>query len=343
MVLEQSTAGAEITPTGAPVPSTAQREASPEIVPSRRGAGLIAGLIRNRKAVIGATILLVFILVAILAPVITQYPPDEFVARPNQAPSREHWFGTTGSGQDVFSQTVYGTRISLGTGMIVGVTVTVLGAVVGMIAGYFRGRVDDALSVFMNVVLIIPTLPLLVILAAFLPPGFWTIVFVLTVTGWAWGARVLRSQTLALREKDFVSSAQVAGEGSARIIFKEIMPNMLSILMAGFFGAVIYAIGAQAGLEFLGLGNPSAISWGTNLYWAQNNAGLLTGSWWTFVPAGTCFALVAFSFSLMNFAVDELTNPRLRSQRETLAVLKKQERGLGSSRATPVLRRAPGS
>jgi peptide/nickel transport system permease protein len=237
---------------------------------------------------------------------------------------------------------VYGTRISLGTGLLVGIGVTIIGTIVGMTAGYFRGRVDDVLSVIMNVMLIVPSIPLLVVLAAFLKPGFWTIVFVLTATGWAWGARVLRAQTMALREKDFVSSAQVIGERAPTIIFREILPNMLSILMAGMFGAVIFAIGAQAGLEFLGLGNPSAISWGTNLYWAQNNGGLITGSWWTFVPSGACIALVAFSFALINFAIDELTNPRLRSQRETQEVLRKSGKRLSSSRATPVLRESTG-
>jgi peptide/nickel transport system permease protein len=299
-------------------------------------------ILANRKATIGAIILLVFILVAIFAPWIAPYEPKEFVARPHQPPSSDYWFGTTGSGNDVFSQTVYGTRISLGTGLIVGVSVTIIGAVIGMSAGYFRGRVDDILSLLTNVFLIIPSLPLLVILAAFLPAGFWTIVAVLTVTGWAWGARVLRSQTLSLREKDYVASAVVSGENSFRIIFAEILPNMLSIMMAGMFGAVTYAIGAQAGLEFLGLGNPSSISWGTNLYWAQNNAGLLTGAWWTFVPAGTCIALVAFSMSMINFAIDEVTNPRLRSQRATNDVLKHADRKLGKSRATPVLRETSG-
>jgi peptide/nickel transport system permease protein len=153
---------------------------------------------------------------------------------------------------------------------------------------------------------------------------------------------VLRSQTLSLREKDYVSSAVVSGENSFRIIFAEILPNMLSIVVAGMFGAVTYAIGAQAGLEFLGLGNPSSTSWGTNLYWAQNNAGLLTGAWWTFVPAGTCIALVAFSMSMINYAIDEVTNPRLRSQRATNALLRKSRRKLGASRATPVLRTSTG-
>lgn len=280
----------------------------------RRGGTVLRLILQNRKATVGAVILSIFTILAIFAPVIAPYGPEEFVGRPHLAPSREFLLGTTGSGEDVLSQTIYGTRISLGTGVIVGVATAIVGAVIGMTAGYFRGRVDDLLSLLTNVFLIIPGLPLIVILAAFLPAGFWTIVIVLTVTGWSWGARVLRSQTLSLREKDFVSSAVVSGEGSLRIIFREILPNMMSIVVAGMFGGVTYAIGAQAGLEFIGLGNPSAISWGTNLYWAQNNAGLLTGAWWTFVPAGTCIALVAFSLVLINFAIDEVTNPRLRSQ-----------------------------
>ncbi len=113
-----------------------------------------------------------------------------------------------------------------------------------------------------------------------------------------------------------MSAARVSGEGSPRIIFREILPNMTSIVAASMFGSALYAIGAQAGLEFLGLGDPSSVTWGTNLYWAGNNAGLLTGAWWTFVPAGTCIALVAFSCALVNYGIDEITNPRLRAHRE---------------------------
>jgi peptide/nickel transport system permease protein len=217
--------------------------------------------------------------------------------------------------------------------------VTVIGVIVGVAAGYFGGKIDDILSLIMNVFLIIPGLPLIVVLAAFLPAGFFTIYLVLTATGWAWGARVLRSQTLSIREKDFIGSAIVSGEGNVRVMFREILPNMLSISVAGMFGAVTYAIGAQAGLEFLGLGNPSNISWGTSLYWAQNNSGLLTGSWWTFVPAGMAIALLAFALSLVNYAIDEVTNPRLRSQRETQTALKRVGQRLGRSRATPVVRK----
>ena len=332
-------------PTFAPADSAGEQHDHPASQGQRRripGAALLGLILANRKATIGAGILLFFILVGVFAPWIAPYDPDDFVSRPHQAPSLDYWFGTTGSGEDVFSQTVWGTRTSLGAGLIVGVAVTIIGALVGMTAGYFRGRVDDVLSLMTNVVLIIPGLPLIVVLAAFLPAGFWTIVAVLTVTGWAWGARVLRAQTMSLREKDYVSSAVVSGENSFRIIFAEILPNMLSIVMAGMFGAVTYAIGAQAGLEFIGLGNPSSTSWGTNLYWAQNNAGLLVGAWWTIVPAGVCIALIAFSMSMINYAIDEVTNPRLRSQRDTNALLKRSDRKLGTSRATPVLRPSTG-
>ncbi|MDQ4098911.1 MAG: ABC transporter permease, partial [Chloroflexota bacterium] len=192
-----------------------------------------------------------------------------------------------------------------------------------------------------NVVLIIPGLPLLVVLTAFLPAGFWTIVLVLTATGWAWPARVLRAQTLSLREQEFVASAVVSGEGSMRIMFREILPNMLSLVAAAMFGGVIFAIGAQAGLEFIGLGNPTTISWGTILFWARNNSGLLLGAWWTFVPAGLCIALVAFALALLNYAIDEVTNPRLRAQRQTSRALRRFGYRLSSSRATPVVRDAP--
>lgn len=313
----------------------------PEPPKKMRGPSNPAMLVlQNRKATVGAVILLFFIILAVFAPWIAPYDPTDYVGPARQAPSSDFWFGTTGSGQDVLSQTIYGTRISLGTGLLVGFLVTAIGALIGMSAGYFGGRIDDALSLFTNVVLIIPSIPLLIVLAAFMPAGFISIVGVLTATGWAWGARVLRSQTLSLREKDFVSSAVVSGESSMRIIFREIFPNMVSIVVAGMFGAIIYAIGAQAGLEFLGLGNPSSVSWGTNLYWAQNNAGLLTGSWWTIIPSGLCIALVAFSFAMINFAIDEVTNPRLRSQRQTVEILKQLPPRIRSSRATPVIRRA---
>ena len=306
-----------------------------------RGPEWLRGMLRNKKAVAGLLILAAFTILAVFAPILAPYGPLEFVARPHQAPSSSHWFGTEGQGKDVLSQTIWGARISLGIGVLVGLLATLVGMAMGMCAGYFGGRVDDILSLITNIFLIVPSLPLLVTLAAFLPSGPLSLVFVLTLTGWAWPARVLRSQTLTLREKDFVGAAKVSGEGSPRIIFTELLPNMTSIVVAGFFGSTIFAIGAVAGLEFLGLGDLSRVSWGTNLYWAGNNAGLLTGAWWTFVPAGTCIALVAFAFALINYALDEITNPRLRAQRETanaFRLLRRQSIHVPKTRATPVVR-----
>jgi peptide/nickel transport system permease protein len=302
------------------------------------GSTVLKSLWGNPKALVGVILLLLFGALALLAPVIAPGDPQAFVDRPRLEPSLNHLLGTTASGQDVFAQTVWGARVSLTTGLLVGLATTAVGIVVGMSAGYMRGRIDDGLSLVTNVFLIMPTLPLLITLAAFLPTGFTTIVIVLSITGWAWPARVLRSQTLSLREKDFVAAAEVVGESKPRIILREIVPNMLSVIAASFIGSVTYGIGAQAGLEFIGLGDPGVVSWGTNLYWAQNSSSLLTGAWWTFVPAGVCIALVAFGLALMNYAIDEVTNPRLRSQRETNVALKKTQQKLGSSRATPVLR-----
>ncbi len=322
----------EVTPAG-------QMVVVPTTMPERRQRlGWLRNLLRNPKARLGLAIVLFFILVAVLAPVIAPGDPTDFVSRPHQAPSRDYWFGTEGQGKDVFSQTVWGSRVSLTIGFATGLLTTLVGIGIGMAAGYFGGRVDDVLSVLMNLFLVIPGLPLLVVIAAYLRPGTGTIILALAFTGWAWGARVMRAQTLSLREKDFVSASLVSGESHFRIIFREILPNMASIIIGGLIGSVTYAIGAATALSFIGLGDVSEVTWGTNLYWAQNNAGLLVGAWWTFIPSGMCVALVAFGLSLINYGMDEITNPRLRAERELSNVI--TDRKLRRVRATPVIRRA---
>ena len=329
------------------VTSTGQVTVVPSTVPTGAQAKKwLRSLLRNRKALAGISIVVFFLLVALFAPVIAPGDPTDFVDRPHLPPSAEHIFGTEGQGKDVFTQTVWGARISLTVGFVTGILATLVGLVVGMSAGYFRGRVDDILTLLMNLFLVIPGLPLLVVISAYLPPSMWTIIMALTFTGWAWPARIMRSQTLSLREKDFVSAAVVSGESNARIIFREILPNMASIIVGSLFGTVIFAIGAEAALSAFGLTNVSDVTWGTILYWAQNNAGLLVGAWWSFIPAGMCIALVAFGLSLTNYGMDEITNPRLRAEKDLSNVLK--DRTLRSvrnararhGRATPVIRRA---
>lgn len=274
----------------------------------------IKGILSNRKALVGVAIINIFIGIAVVGPFLTQ-DPNAFLGSPLSPPSLENLFGTNGQGQDVLAQTIIGARQTLLVGFSVGILVVLIGSIIGAIAGYYGGYVDDMLSLFINIFLVMPGLPLMVILASWLPPGPLTLSGVLIVTGWAWNARVIRSQMMTLRKRDFVYASIVSGEQNIRIIMIEIMPRMLSLLASSFIGASIYAIGAQVGLEFLGLGDVSTVTWGTNLYWASNDMALLTGSWWTFVPTGLSIAIVSFALTLINFGIDEVSNPRLISER----------------------------
>jgi peptide/nickel transport system permease protein len=297
---------------------------------------LMQGLLADRRARVGFTLLGLSLAIAFIGSMFVHDPTD-LVAKPLLPPSGAHWLGTTGQGNDVLAQTIAGARASLTVGFLVGFLVVAIGAIVGTIAGYFGGWVDDVLSMVINIFLVMPGLPLMVVMAAYLPPGPSTIAFVLVVTGWAWTARVIRSQALALRERDFVHAAVVSGESHWRIILWEILPNMSSLLASSFIGAAIYAIGAEVGLEFLGLGDVGQVTWGTNLYWASNDSALVTGSWWTFVPTGLAVALVGFALALLSNALDELGNPRLRG--EDAFIKRLAGFGLRQGAATPVIRR----
>lgn len=278
----------------------------------------MTALLDNGKARVGLSILAAFgvgIVCAALAG-----DPAAIVGAPLSPPSSAHLLGTTGQGQDVLLQTLAGAGPTLAVALTVGLLVTLLGLVVGVTAGFLGGRSDGLATVIMNVFLLVPGLPLAVVLAAYLPAGPRTMVLVLVIGGWAWNARVLRAQTLALRQAEFVKAAIVIGESTPRILFGEILPNLLPVAASCFIGATIYALGAEVGLEFLGIGDVGRVTWGTNLYWAANDAALLTGSWWTFVPTGICLALVGCSLVLINLGLDEVMNPRLRRARRKRGV-----------------------
>lgn len=289
------------------------------------------GLWSNRKAAVGLVTLGAIVALAAIGPLFAP-DPTAYLGDPLQPPSAAHWLGTTGMGQDVLAQTLVGARLTLAVGVATGLLVVALGALVGGAAGYLGGRVDELLTLLINVFLVMPGLPLMVVLAAWLPSGPLTMMAVMVVTGWAWNARVLRSQVLTLRRRDFVAASVVAGEPVWRVLLVEILPNMASLLASSVIGATLYAIGAQVGLEFLGLGDLNRVTWGTNLYWATNDAALITGSWWTFVPTGLGIAITGFSLTLINFGIDEVTNPRLADGRDAQ----------GPPVSTPVLHLDPG-
>lgn len=269
---------------------------------------------RDRRARFGLAIVALFALMALVGPTLFG-DADAPVARPLEPPSAAHWLGTTGQGQDVLAQLVVGARSTLAVGLSVGAAVVAIGALVGVTAGYLGGSADFLLSQLINVLLVLPGLPLAVVVAAYLPSGPATVVAVLTLTGWPWNARVFRAQALALRSRDWVAAAVVSGESHGAIVVRYLLPTMTSLLVTQLIGSTVYAIGAEVGLEFLGIGDVSRVTWGTALYWAANDSALLTGAWWTFVPPGLCIALVAFALVLLSSAFDEATNPGLRTER----------------------------
>lgn len=279
-------------------------------------------LTMSRKVSIGLYILIFFVLVAVLGPVILTQDPMATSSTAMALSSAAHWFGTTQTGQDVFLQTVVGARDSVFMGFGVGIISTIISVIFGLAAGYYMGWIDEVLSLFTNVFLVLPTLPLTILLAAFSPyKGSLVIAFVLIVTGWSWGARVLRSQTLSLRNRDFVEAARASGESPLRIIFFEILPNETAIVAAQLLGTIIYAILAEAGLQFLGIGDVTTASWGSMLYWAANNDALLLGAWWWFVPPGLCIAILGAGLAFVNFGIDEMADPRLRAERNSVRKL----------------------
>ncbi|WIG57574.1 MAG: Chitobiose ABC transporter, permease protein 2 [Ktedonobacterales bacterium] len=291
---------------------------------------------QNRKVSVGIAVVAFFVLMAIFGPVLVHQDPTAFTEDLLLPPSAAHWLGTTQNGQDVFAQVVYGSRVSLALGFIVGILTTAVSVVVGVVSGYFGGVIDELFSLVTNVFLVLPTLPLAILLAAFLPyKGPLTLGIVIGVTGWSWGARVMRSQTLSMRGRDFVEAAQARGESPFRIIFFEILPNETGLVAAELLGTVIYCILAQAGLEFIGLGNPSSVSWGTMFFFAQNSDALLLGAWWWFLPPGICIAVLGAALALVNFGIDEIANPRLRTERARKPSL--LNRALGTSQTSAQL------
>ncbi|MFG1807789.1 dipeptide/oligopeptide/nickel ABC transporter permease/ATP-binding protein [Streptomyces sp. NPDC049040] len=270
-------------------------------------------ILRAPLTLTGVVITLVFLVLAIIGPWISPYDPSAVSDAASASPSLSHLLGTTQNGQDILSQMLYGARASMLVGIGAAVVTTVLSVLVGVTAGYIGGLGDEALSLLANVFLVLPSLPLTIILAAYLPhSGSLGIILVISVTGWAWGARVLRAQTLSLRKRDFVEAARATGEKTWRIILKDILPNQIAVIAASFLGTVTGAILTQASLAFLGLTDVTQWSWGTILYWAQVSSALLTGAWWWFVPAGLAIALLGTALSLVNFGIDEFINPRLR-------------------------------
>jgi peptide/nickel transport system permease protein len=318
-------------------PETAAQGAAelPAAVIAKRGRGF--GRLPG-KAKVGAAILAVFILVAIIGPWVAPYDPSATTA--GQAlphgPTASHLLGTTQNGQDVLSQLLTGTRSTVTLGLLTGVIATALAVVVGTTAGYLGGFADEGLSLLANVFLVLPALPLLVVLLGYLPhSGELPTAIVLSALGWPWGARVIRAQTLSLRARDYVAAAREVGERTWRIIAFEILPGEVGLIAASFVTTVLYAILTSVALAFIGVADLSSWSLGSMLYWAQNGNAAQLGAWWWYASPGVAVALLGTSLVLLNFGLDELGNPRLRSSAGAMKVGRRTWR---PSDPTPVLR-----
>ena len=270
----------------------------------------------NGKAAAGAILLLIFVLVGLFPGVIAHDNPNAEIYHPRLAPSSAHLLGTTAFGQDMFAQVIYGTRPVLLIAFGAGAGCTLIAMLIGVAAAYLGGAWDSVLNLVTDVLLVIPAFPLLIVIGSYLGgAGTGVMIAVITCISWSYTARQLRSQALSLRNREFLEAARVRGERPIYIIVVEIIPTMTSLLVASFLTNALYAVLFSSSLQFIGLGDPSVTSWGTMLYWAENNEAFQTGqALWIIVP-GLCIVALGAAFALLNYAFDEIGNPALRPVR----------------------------
>ncbi len=302
--------GAEV----APLTVTIGRRRRP-IVP-----GWLRMLMSNPKGRVGVFVFTGMVLLGVLAPLFVSASSavDFSLLDARQGPSWHHFFGTTDQGSDVFAQVAWGARRSLALGAAAGALATIVATTLGVFAAYAGGLADDFINLITNVFFVIPTIPLLVDITAYLHTrSMLVMIVVIAATLWAFEARILRGQALTLRNRDFIAASKVAGESTRRIVFGELMPNMISRIAAAFVLVFYVAILVDAGLEFLGLGEMDKPSWGVALYWATVNSSVLQGEWWSFVFPGLAIGITVLSLTLILAGIDEISNPRLRTIRKS--------------------------
>ncbi|QOR64586.1 ABC transporter permease [Cytobacillus suaedae] len=273
-------------------------------------------LTSNNLGMFGLCLLVIFLLIALLAPLIAPFDPTERVGAPFTKPNGQFLLGTNDVGQDILSELLYGTRISLLIGVIAAFISILLGCLVGVIAGYYGGKIEAFLMRLVDLVLVIPFLPLMILLAAFIGPSFWNIILVISLISWASPARVIRSQVLTLKTKGYVEAARSIGTSVRVILLRHILPGVIPIALSQFVLAASHSILIEASLSFLGLGDPFTKSWGTILYYAQARGAFLTDAWvWWVLPPGLLITTLVIGFAFTGYSLEEILNPRLRKER----------------------------
>lgn len=263
----------------------------------------------------GLLLVLAFIVVALIAPWVAPYDPRALVDRPFLPPMEGHPLGTDQVGRDIYSQLLLGSRISLMVGLLASAFSVAIGTAIGLLSGYFRGPLDSILMRITDLFITLPSIPLMLILAALLGRSVWNIIFVIAITGWTGTARMVRAQTLSIKERPYVEAARSVGARDSQIMFRHILPNIIPLIFANAIVGIVNAILSESGLSFLGLGDPTKPSWGLILRYANEVGAMATGRLWFIIPPGICIMLIAIGFAFSSYSLDHILNPRLRERR----------------------------
>ncbi len=284
----------------------------------RRKAGqFVRQMLKNKMSLCGIVIILFFVLMAVFGPIILPFRTTDIAASRSEVfnpPSGAHWLGTDNLGRDVLAYLMSGARISLFVGIVATVISMVLGTVIGIVAGYSGGTVDNVLMRITDFFLVLPWLPFCMVLAAILGNSIWNIILVIGLTGWSGTARIIRAQTLSVREQQYVERTVSVGAGKAHVMFRHILPNVFPLVFSETILIISSSVLTETSLAFLGLGDPTQPSWGMMLNDAYSTGAMTAGAWWYFVLPGVCVILVALGFTLMGYAFDEILNPKLRGR-----------------------------
>ncbi len=281
----------------------------------RRLRGFWALYRESRIGMFGLILVLAFIAVALAAPWIAPYDPRALVGRPFERPGENHVLGTDQVGRDIYSQLIWGSRISLMVGLFASAFSVAIGTAIGLFSGYLRGPIDTVMMRITDLFITLPNIPLMLILAAIIGRSVWNIIFVIAITGWTGTARMVRAQTLSIKERPYVEAARSVGARDSQIMFRHILPNIIPLIFANAIVGIVNAILSESGLSFLGLGDPTKPSWGLILRYANEAGAMATGRLWFIIPPGVCIMLIAIGFAFSSYSLDQILNPRLRERR----------------------------
>jgi peptide/nickel transport system permease protein len=281
----------------------------------RRFRGFWALYRQSRIGMFGLFLVLAFIAVALAAPWVAPYDPRALVGKPFERPGEDHILGTDQVGRDIYSQLIWGSRVSLMVGLFASAFSVAIGAAIGLVSGYLRGPIDTVMMRITDLFITLPNIPLMLILAAIIGRSVWNIILVIAVTGWTGTARMVRAQTLSIKERPYVEAARSVGARDSQIMFRHILPNIIPLIFANGIVGIVNAILSESGLSFLGLGDPTKPSWGLILRHANEVGAMATGRLWFIIPPGICIMLIAIGFAFSSYSLDQILNPRLRERR----------------------------